>query len=203
MLSAIGRAYFNADPVKYAKEIEKYDAQAIKADKKEPAIFVLRGDRKAAEKEWGDAAANYENAILYSKGLPEAYVKYANAYFNVNPEYAIAKLQELLQESPTSALGQRELAEKYYENDQWAKAAAAYGDYINNPNHFVEDEVRYSVLLYYGQHYDQSLAIANRLLASDPENLQLQRIAFLDKAAMKDYAGAAEAAKKLFALKKG
>lgn len=124
VLSAIGRAYFNADPVKYAKEIEKYDAQAIKADKKEPAIFVLRGDRKAAEKEWGDAAANYENAILYSKGLPEAYVKYANAYFNVNPEYAIAKLQELLQESPTSALGQRELAEKYYENDQWAKAAA-------------------------------------------------------------------------------
>lgn len=111
-------------------------------------------------------------------------------------------MQELLPESPTSALGQRELAEKYYENDQWAKAAAAYGDYINNPNHFVEDEVRYSVLLYYGQHYDQSLAIANRLLASDPENLQLQRIAFLDKAAMKDYAGAAEAAKKLFALKK-
>lgn len=201
VLSAIGRAYFNADPVKYAKEIEKYDAQAIKADKKDPSIFVLRGDRKAAVKEWGDAAANYENAILYSKGLPEAYVKYANAYFNVNPDYAIAKLQELLQENPSSALGQRELAEKYYENDQWSKAAAAYGDYINNPNHFVEDEVRYSVLLYYGQHYEQSLEIANRLLASDPNNLQLQRIAFLDKAAMKDYAGAEAAAKSLFALK--
>ena len=66
----------------------------IVKDSKEPSIFVLRGDRKAAEKEWGDAAGNYENAILYSKGLPEAYVKYANAYFNVNPEYAIAKLQE-------------------------------------------------------------------------------------------------------------
>ncbi len=201
VLSAIGRAYFNTDPVKYAKEIEKYDAQALKANKKEPAIFVLRGDRKASEKEWGDAAANYENAILYSKGLPEAYVKYANAYFNVNPEYAIAKLQELLQESPNSALGQRELAEKYYENDQWAKAAAAYGDYINNPNHFVEDEVRYSVLLYYGQHYEQSLAIANKLLESDPNNLQLQRIAFLDKAAMKDFPAAEAAAKRLFALK--
>ncbi|MDE6457080.1 MAG: tetratricopeptide repeat protein, partial [Muribaculum sp.] len=201
VLSAIGRAYFNTDPVKYAKEIEKYDEQAFKANKKEPAIFVLRGDRKAAVKEWGDAAANYENAILYSKGLPEAYVKYANAYFNVNPEFAIEKLQELLQESPNSALGQRELAEKYYQNDQWAKAASAYGDYINNPNHFVEDEVRYSVLLYYGQHYEQSLAIANRLLASDPQNLQLQRIAFLDKAAMKDYAGAEAAAQSLFALK--
>ena len=201
VLTAIGRAYFNSDPVKYAKEIEKFDEQAFKANSKEPSIFVLRGDRKAAEKEWGDAAGNYENAILYSKGLPEAYVKYANAYFNVNPEYAIAKLQELLQESPNSALGQRELAEKYYQNDQWAKAAAAYGDYINNPNHFVEDEVRYCVLLYYGQHYDESLAIANKLLAGDPNNFQLQRIAFLDKAAMKDYSEAEALAQRFFALK--
>lgn len=201
VLTAIGRAYFNSDPVKYAKEIEKFDEQAFKANSKEPSIFVLRGDRKAAEKEWGDAAGNYENAILYSKGLPEAYVKYANAYFNVNPEYAIAKLQELLQESPNSALGQRELAEKYYQNDQWAKAAAAYGDYINNPNHFVEDEVRYCVLLYYGQHYDESLAIANKILAGDPNNFQLQRIAFLDKAAMKDYSEAEALAQRFFALK--
>lgn len=201
VLTAISRAYFNADPVKYDKEINKYDQQAFKANAKLPDIFVLRGDRDAAKKEWGEAAGKYENAILYSKGLPEAYVKYANAYFNVNPEFAIAKLEELLKESPNSALGQRELAEKYYQNDQWAKAAAAYGDYINNPNHFVEDEVRYSVLLYYGQHYDESLAIANRLLASDPSNFQLQRIAFLDKAAMKDFAGADAAAKKFFALK--
>lgn len=200
VMVAIARAYFNTDPVKYAKEIDKNLEQAYKANKQEPDIFVLRGDMKAAEKEWGDAAGNYENAILYSKGLPEAYVKYANAYFNVNPEYAIAKLQELLKESPNSALGQRELAEKYYQNDQWAKAASAYGDYINNPNHFTEDEVRYSVLLYYGQHYDESLAIANKLLASDPNNFQLQRIAFLDKAAMKDYTAAKQLAQRFFAL---
>ena len=201
VLTAIGRAYFNTDPVKYAKEIEKYDQQAFKANKNEPSIFVLRGDREAAKKEWGDAAANYENAILYSKGLPEAYVKYANAYFNVNPDFAIAKLQELLQENPTSALGQRELAEKYYQNDQWAMAAKAYGDYIKNPNHFEEDEIRYTVLLYYGQHYDESLEIANRLLAKNPDNMQLLRIAFLDKAALKDYPAAEVAAEKLFALK--
>lgn len=44
VLTAIGRAYFNADPVKYAKEIEKYDAQAYKANSKDPSIFVLRGE---------------------------------------------------------------------------------------------------------------------------------------------------------------
>jgi len=200
VMVAIGRAYFNADPVKYAKEINKYDEQAMKADKKNPAIFILRGDRKAAEEAWGDAAANYENAILYSKEQPAAYVKYANAYFNVNPDFAIDKLNELLNITPNSALGQRELAEKYYQNDQWAKAAAAYGDYIKNPNHFVEDEVRYSVLLYYGQHYDESLSLANKLLASDPQNFQLQRIAFLDMAALKDFAAAENQAHKFFAM---
>lgn len=197
---AISRAYFNADPVKYAKEINKYDEQAMKADKKNPDIFILRGDRKAAEQAWGDAASNYENAILYSKEEPAAYVKYANAYFFVNPDYAIEKLNELLNTTPNSALGQRELAEKYYQNDQWAKAAAAYGDYIKNPNHFVEDEVRYSVLLYYGQHYDESLALANKLLESDPKNFQLQRIAFLDKAALQDFNGAEALAQRFFSL---
>lgn len=203
VLTAIGRAYFNADPVKYAKQIEDYDKQAFKANAKEPAIFVLRGDRQAALKEWGNAAGNYENAILYSKGLPEAYVKYANAYFNVNPEYAIAKLQELLKESPNSALGQRELAEKYYKNDQWAMAAKAYGDYIENPNHFKSDEVRYSALLYYGKHYDESLQLAEKILGQNPtdmEKFQLMRLVFLNKKEMKDYAGAEAAAQKFLAL---
>lgn len=203
VLTAIGRAYFNVDPVKYAKEIEEYDKQAYKANSKEPAIFVLRGDREAANKEWGDAAANYENAILYSKGLPEAYVKYANAYFNVNPDFAINKLQELLQASPNSALGQRELAEKYYQNDQWAKAASAYGDYIKNPNHFKSDEVRYSALLYYGKHYDESLQLAEKILGQNPTDMQkfqLMRIIFLDKKDLKDYPGAEVAAEKFFAL---
>jgi tetratricopeptide (TPR) repeat protein len=203
VLTAIGRAYFNADPVKYAKEIEKYDTQAYKANSKEPSIFVLRGDREAANKQWGDAAANYENAILYSKGLPEAYVKYANAYFNVNPEYAIAKLQELLEASPNSALGQRELAEKYYQNDQWAKAASAYGEYIKNPNHFKSDEVRYSALLYYGKHYDESLELAEKILAQNPtdtQKFQLMRIVFLDKKDLNDFTGAEAAAEKFLSL---
>lgn len=200
VLTAIARAYFNVDPVLYAKEISKTDEQAFKANKQEPDLFVFRGDIEASKKNWGEAAGIYENAILYSKGLPEAYVKYANAYFNVNPDYAIAKLQELLKENPNSALGQRELAEKFYQNDQWAKAAVAYGDYIKNPNHFVADEVRYSVLLYYGQHYDESLELAEKLLQGDPKNFQLQRIAFLNKAAMKDFAGADEKAKQFFGL---
>jgi len=113
----------------------------------------------------------YEMAISYDNANPEGYVKYANNYFNVNPQFSIAKLEEFLSVAPNSALGQRELAEKYYEANFWNKAAEQYGRYIQNPNHFPEDKARYSVLLYYGEKYPESLRIANEILAQDPLQL--------------------------------
>ena len=61
--------------------------------------------------------------------------------------------------------------------------------------------MRYSVLLYYGQRYQQSLELAEKLLKNDPKNFQLQRIVLLDKAALKDFAGAENQAIIFFALK--
>lgn len=200
LLTAIARAYYNVDPVKYAEDITKNIERAKKADKKDPYNLILQGDMKADEKKPGDAAALYENAILYDAENVPAYVKYADVYFQVSPEFAIKKLEELLTLKPESALAQRELAEKYFQNDQWAKSAVAYGKYIENPNHFTEDKVRYSVLLYYGQLYNESLSLANELLAGDPQNFQLHRIAFLSKAALKDFEGAEKQAVSFFAL---
>ncbi len=200
LLTEIARAYYTVDAVKYAKEIDKAIERAKKADKKDPYNLIFQGDVKAAEKAAGEAAALYENAILYDPENSAAYVKYANVYFAVSPEFAIKKLEELLALQPNSALAQRELAEKYYQNDQWAKAAKAYGEYIKNPNHFTEDKVRYSVLLYYGQLYDESLNLANELLVNDPKNFQLQRIVFLNKVSKKDYEGAEAQATIFFGL---
>lgn len=200
LLTAIARAYYNVDPVKYAEDISKSVERAKKANKKDPYSLIFQGDVKADEKAAGEAAALYENAILFDTDNTPAYVKYANVYFSVSPEFAIKKLEELLELQPNSALAQRELAEKYYQNDQWSKAAVAYGKYIKNPNHFTEDKVRYTVLLYYGQLYDESLSLASDLLKNDPKNFQLHRIVFLNKAALKDYAGAEKQAIEFFNL---
>lgn len=201
LLTEIARAYYNVDPVKYAEDITNYIERAKKADKKDPYNLILQGDMKADQKAAGEAASFYENAILYDPENTPAYVKYANVYFSVNPDFAINKLEELLALQPNSALAQRELAEKYYQNDQWSKAAVAYGKYVENPNHFTEDKVRYSVLLYYGQFYNESLSLANELLKNDPKNFQLQRIVFLNKAALKDFVGAEQQAAVFFGLK--
>lgn len=203
VMAAIARAYFNVDPTAYAKEIDKYIANALKVSKnKEAQVYVLKGDMTKGT-DIGQAAGFYEQAIIYDEESgdinPQAYVKYANLYNKVNPDFAIGKLVELNEKLPTSALAQSELAEKYYDGNQFTKAAEQYGKYIKNPNHFQGDEQRYSGLLYFGKKYQESLDVANQVLAADPDNEYMQRMVMLNKAALKDFAGAEEAAKKLFA----
>ena len=201
--AAIARAYYEADAVAYAKEIEKASKNAKKYEKgQDPDIYILEGDMKAAEKKWGDAAGLYEMAFNFDPENVEAYVKYANTYYNVNPDMAIEQLTKILEKKPNSALVQRELAEKYYKNEQWAKAAVQYGKYIENPNHFTQDRSRYAFLLFYGQKYDESLALSKELVAtlpaSDPQNFYMKRMAFYNLVAMKNWNEAEVAANTLF-----
>lgn len=197
---AIARAYYKADPELYAKEIQKNIDKARKGSKnQDPSIYILEGDMLSDAKDYGAAAAKYENAIFNDPTNSEGYVKYANAYFYVNKNYGIQKLEELLAKQPNSAMAQRELAEKYFLADHWKKASDLYGKYIQNPNHFPEDKARYAVLLYWGEKYPESLNVANQILAQDPSNFLMQRIRFLDQTAMKDYAAAVDNAAKFFA----
>ena len=205
LMAAVARAYASVDPVRYAKEIDKNLVQGLKVSKnKEPQVYVLKGDMAKAQ-DLGAAAGFYEQAIIYEEEAgsvnPEAYVKYSNLYNKVNPDFAIAKLKELNEKLPNSALAQSELAEKYYDGNQLTRAAEQYGKYMKNPNHFQGDEQRYAGLLYFGKRYQESLDVANGVLAQDPDNPYMQRMVMLDKAALEDYAGAEDAARKLFAHK--
>lgn len=204
ILVAIARAYYEVDGVKYAKEIADYIKKARKNNKVEADTPILEGDMAAAEDKTGDAQGMYDEAISYDPTKSEPYVKYARALFKVSPQQAISRLQDLLQQNPTSALAQRELAEKYYENDQWTKAAEQYGEYIKNPNHFKQDEVRYASLLFYGKKYQESIDLARQIEASLPATdknvFYMKRLQLYNLVAMEDWAGADEAAKALFAM---
>lgn len=208
LLVAVARAYYNVDPTLYAKEIDKYIQKALKDSKNtESAAYILLGDMKAAD-DPGSAAGQYELAIVQDqkKGNVnrEAYVKYANTYFRVNPKFAINKLEELNQLEPNSALAQRELAEKYYDNNQFGSACIQYGKYMQNPNHFQSDEQRYAGLLYSAGEYQKSVDIANKILATDPDNHYMYRVLLLnysdDEAPLKDYQKAVDAATRLFSI---
>lgn len=202
LLSEIARAYYNADATAYQDEIQKYIKNARKADKDCPAIYILEADMLAPVN-IGESAGYYEMAMSAQDGVnyPEAFVKYARTYFPVNPKYAIDGLKKLLELQPNSALAQRELAEKYYDNDQLTMAAEQYGKYIQNPNHFKRDEQRYVGLLYFGKKYNESNALAAKLLSEDPDNFYMKRMRMYNYAALEDYQNALVEGEKFFNAK--
>ena len=202
--AAIARAYYEADPVAYAKELGKNIEKARKTNKQDPDVYILEGDMKAAEKDYGGAAGQYELAFTFDPTNEEAYVKYANTYFHVNPQMATAKLEELLVKTPNSALAQRELAEKYYELDLGSQAAEQYGKYIQNPNHFKQDEIRYAQLLFFGGKYDQSFELAKSIRsaipAGDKDHFFMCRMQLYNKVALEQWAEAETYGAELFAM---
>lgn len=186
----IARAYYNTDPVAYKDKYEKIIANALKKDSKNPDIYIFEGDRLVDEayevgdqKIYGSAAAKYDMATSYDPQSAVAYVKYANMYMDAkNPQYAIYKLEELIKNNPQSALGQRELANAYYKNNQFDQAAKQYGQYVKNPNHFKEDENQYAFLLFYDNDYQGGYDYASQLLSENPDNFSALRFQFMNAA---------------------
>lgn len=187
---AIARAYYNVDPVGNAKEVEKYVVQAQKDSPKQgPAytnadIYLFEGDRFRDQKDFGKAGNQYQMATTYNPNSTEAYVKYAELFTMVNPEYAIDMLNNLLKVNPESALGQRELANAYYNAKQYKNAANQYEAYVKNPNHFKQDEDRLAFLLFVDGDYQQGYDFASQLLKANPQNFTAQRFQFMNAAQM-------------------
>ena len=199
----IARAYYDANPTTYAKEIEKCIKNARKWNPDDPNSYIFEADTKADKMDWGNAAGIYELAFDKDPNNIEAYVKYANTYFNVNPEMAIERLEELQAKVPNSALVQRELAEKYYADNLGAKAAEQYGRYIKNPNHFAQDEVRYVQLLFFGEKYKESYDLAtnliNKLNPTDSKVFYMKRMQLYNLVQLEKWPEAVEAGKSFFA----
>ena len=80
-------------------------------------------------------------------------------------------------------------------------AAEQYGKYIQNPNHFKRDEQRYVGLLYFGKKYDESNALAAKILSEDPDNFYMKRMRMLNFAALEQPEKAIEEAEKFFSAK--
>lgn len=183
---AIARAYYDVDATKYAKEIDKRMAKARKLEMDSPEIYIFEGDMAADKQDWGAAGAKYEMAANYDPQATGAYVKYANLFKQVNPDYSVKMLKKLLETSPNSALGQRELANAYYQMQNYKDAAIEYGKYVNNPNHFKEDEDRYAFLLFYDSEYKKGYDYATKLLQENPNNFTAMRYQFMNAAQIKE-----------------
>jgi len=184
----IARAYYRANPAKYDKDVKKCLKQAMKWNAQEPDISIMQADMYVDQSNYEDATGFYEWGFNYDPKNTEAYVKYAEAYSHLNPEYSIQRLEEGLQHNPNSALLQRCLADMYYDESRVNDAIRQYNVLVNNLNHFPQDEMRYmQMMLISGQNqeavnYGESRVAA--LPASDPNVFYFHRMLLYSNVAM-------------------
>lgn len=79
-------------------------------------------------------------------------------------------------------------------------AAEQYQKVIDNPNHFPSDEVRYVVLLYFGERYQESMDLARQLASENHSPFLMKRMLFLNAAALENYPEAETLAKDFFTM---
>lgn len=164
---AIGRAYLEANPTTYAKDIQKCIEKARKYDKNSPEPYILEGDISMAQQDYGNAMGKYEMAMSYDPANIESTVKYSDSYYRVNPELALEKLREIIKAQPNSALVQRQLAMKLYDHGDFSDAATTYGNFVKtSANHFPQDEARFAQLLFTKRQYKQAYDVASSLESS-------------------------------------
>lgn len=206
LLVDIARAYYDADKDVYHKNIEKTLKDAYKANSEEPDYYLFLGDtvivNATNNRELGDAAAHYDMAINFARNnnSQSAYtvVKYSSLYEKLNPEYAISSMKEYLATNPNSAIAQRELAERLYNQRMYDEAAVEYGKYIKMPGHFTEDEERYAILLFASSRFNEAFDAAKTAATKSKSPFVMERIMFYSKVSLNDYAEAYKYGKAFF-----
>lgn len=182
-LVAFGRAFYDAGDTARARVYANYAIDASK--RKSSPAFVLLGDIAVKADEGGEAALQYEQAIMADPKEPQAYYKYALIYRKRNRAGAMAKLDELKQYRPdidiesikghiAAISGDEEEAFKFYSQVPVARL---------DRNSLIE----YGRACFFTGHFKEGLDAANQGLTIAPRNANFNRYAMMFNYELKDY----------------
>ena len=195
LVIAVARVFLDAGNL---AESEEYLALAKKADNKSAAVSLLEGDIALAKKETGVACQMYEQAIYFNPKNEQAYLKLADIYKGANPQQAIEKLEQLKSVDPSNILADKKLAEVYYMNNDFDKAADAYARFIDTPEATEDDMVRYAFALFLNHKFERSLEIVNMGLKRNAHHAAFNRLAMYNYTDLKRFDEAEKAADVFF-----
>lgn len=195
LVTSVARAYLDAGKL---QDAETYLEIARKADNKDPKVSVLEGDIAFARKDVGHACQLYEQAIYFDPNFRDAYLKYAQAYKSVSPSQAIEKLQQLKAISPDCMEADKELAEVYYANNRFGKAAETYAKFIDTPIATEDDILKYAFALFLNHDFEKSLQVAEKGLQKNARHAAFNRLAMYNNVDLKRYEAAEKAADAFF-----
>jgi len=199
VLVAIASAYYDNG---MKDKGDKMLADARKADKKSPFIYLLMGDL-VAKTNIGEAAGNYAQAYTFDPNFAVAYIKTAQVYETVNPTLAEEMLQKAIQINPNYTLAYKYLANIYYRNGQYQPAIETYKKYFAHGAYDVDDLTRYAAALFFTKQYEESKKLINEGIGKAPNSFVLNRLLMYSYLQSEDYTNGLATAEKFFALPKG
>lgn len=196
VILAIAKAYYDNGML---EEGQKKLADARKADKKSPWIYIFEGDL-IAKKDPGAAAMQYEQAVLFDPNSVVANIKEALVYETINSVTAIDYLKKAIALQPDYKITYRYLGRIYTQNGFYPEAIEAYKKYFDGSEFTIEDVKFYIQANYFTQQYDAAKELLNRGLSMQPNDFILNRLAMYTNNELKDYPAALASAQKFFSL---
>ena len=106
-------------------------------------------------------------------------------------------LNKLIEMDPEYTVAYGELADVYYKNEEFAKAADAFSKYVNVETSDMKDLARYATLLYFSGDQDKALELVTKVSQREPNNTVLRRLNMYINYDKGDYAKSLELAKTL------
>lgn len=196
ILTMIAQAYAESD-VKDISKAQNYVtlAQTANKGKDEPALLVARGDIFLhTDNGGGEAMNSFDRATTANPSYAQAY--YKKGVLNVrarNFNEAQTNLKKATELDPSYAPAYRELADMYYYAGQYELALKNFQTYIGLAEKSPATDAQYASFLYLTKKYPEALVEVNKVLATDPNNLTMNRLKAYLSYETKDYAGAAAA----------
>ena len=196
VLTMIVQAYAESD-IKTTAEVNRAityadAAQTANKGKIDPALMVARGEVSLKrEGGGGDAMTAFDGAIAANSSYAPAYLE--RGKLNVSSRNATGAIEDFNKAKavdPKYALADYELASMYATGGLYDRALASYRDYTNQAEPSPRTTQQYAAFLYLSKKYPESLVEINKALATDPNNLTMNRLKAYSSFETGDYAGA-------------
>ena len=197
VLLAIAKAYSDNGMKDKALNII---AEAKKADKKNPYIYILEGDMLAKENNPGGAAGQYDQAINFDPNSVLAYMKGAKVYEYINRNTAAELLKKAIAIKPDYKIANKDLADLYYRDGFYPEAIAAYKEFFAGGDYTIDDITRYAASEYFTKGYSEAKGLITQGLSREPNNFVLNRLLMYTSNDTKDYQTGLAAGEKFFSI---
>ncbi|RZJ93183.1 MAG: hypothetical protein EOO60_05490 [Hymenobacter sp.] len=196
ILTLITQAYAESD-VKNIDQALPYvkAAETASKGKDNPALMIARGDLYLhSDQGGGEAMSSYDRAIAADGNNANAY--YKRGALNVrsrNGAEALTSLDKAIAIDPNFAPAYKEKAEMYFAAGQYDKATSTFQEFMNKAEKSPNTDAEYAAFLYLSKKYPEALEQINKVLATEPNNLTMNRLKAYTLFENGDFAGASTA----------